>query len=103
MANMDKPAVNTAPVAFAPLMPLLALICLVDTRPRTWQCGQTICELPEGREIWVDALLRNGIDDATPKSSAVISHALVLNVMAAEKKRSRCKACGASDLSGTTD
>ncbi len=60
-------------------------------------------ELPEGREIWVDALLRNGIDDATPKSSAVIPHALVLNVMAAEKKRSRCKACGASDLSGTTD
>jgi hypothetical protein len=60
-------------------------------------------DLPEGREIWVDALLRNGIENATTKWLTATSHAVVLNVMPVEKKRPRCKACGGSDTTGTTD
>ena len=56
-------------------------------------------DLPEGREIWVDALLRNGIENATTKWS----HAVVLNVMPVHEKRPRCKACGTSETTGTTD
>jgi len=60
-------------------------------------------DLPEGREIWVNALLRNGIENATTKWLAATSDAVVLNVMPVEEKRPRCQACCASDTTSTTD
>lgn len=41
----DSPPVITAPVAFAPLIPVALYTFLVLTRPLVWQCGQMRCGL----------------------------------------------------------
>jgi hypothetical protein len=43
VARTDTPAVKSATVAFAPLMPFLSFTWQVVTDPFVWQCGETSC------------------------------------------------------------
>jgi hypothetical protein len=60
-------------------------------------------DLVDGRQIWVDSLLRNGIEHTAATRNPPTSHAVVMNLVPMSEGVSKYEACGASDTPSTTD